>query len=725
MSESGAGRGAKLNNAALLDQNEIDVEEKVKDYLGSSVPPDSDEVTAGAGEIIKDASRALSGMTAIAESSYGDETKRMYSAAIYELQRARDAKQGIKWNLSEPHRDGTRSLIRDARSITGGIDTKSPESFVISYLNVARAAEVMLDQTADIKGVSSEEVQIKRKQIRLRSAELLKQLESSAKIGKEVIQDLNQQLVTDLSSIKGADGKSVFKDTEKTLDRAKSLTQLDDEHFHTTTISTAKDSEGRDKTVVESEVMCLGSTEEMRTMYENIANGSKHPSWYTRLKPEQQRLVKKYAKELGEGKKILSSQMFNFVPGMKNAYLKVVSVKKEGEPLKLKKVAKILHCGTPSFHGKSDKAAMTKWTIAQARSFADRGDGKSLEFALHTLNSGTQPTGPESEIVRELMAAVAPSAGKKSNVELDRSAVNFFRRMSQSSHGFTDSGLKRLATIIKTEGTKLPAEQFAKVTTIANFVEHGETMPWYQQIFFRSDKLKAKEAIKDLITKDPELAKIASAGFRLKEARESQKSWFSFRNTNFDISTSASLVDHAINVHGAAGEPKRKKFYFCKSGKDRTGSVTFKSTHIALCDTLGFTTAALQGGDAARDAARGANDNIVRLADAGSAQFMAGVAGATVGSHGILPHTPKQLFTSEEQSLVADRLGLKTSKLNKVKTRKTWISRDSVAEDILRAAQEAGKPAREAMAAAADENKFEVDNPLHAARKSGRGPRAR
>lgn len=655
------------SNAILLEQNEEEVGSKVRGYLETVAPPSVEEVKESSAKLTSDSSADFSGITALSYGRYEGEVQRFYSKAIYALQEARDAKQGVKWHLTAPNKDGTRTIIRDTRSLgeKDAPDPNSPHSYVMNYLNLSRAAEVLLDQAAD-KGADISEV---RKTFRKRAADLVISLSGGEPISSATLSRLTHSLVSDLKNLKGSDSKPVFQDVKKTLDRAKSLTQLDDEHFHTTTLSTAKDAKGRDRVVVESEIMCLGTTDDLRKQYDHIVRGeTKEIEWYNKLKPEQQVLVKRYAKELGEGKKVLSSQMFDFVPGMKNAYLKVTSVSEPDRPTVLKPVAKILHCGTPSFHGKTSLGnivEMSALNIEQARSFADRGEGRSLDFALHTLNSGGQDIkSKEAEIVAALEDA-SESLGK-SSVTLDKVPVNFFRRMSQSTHGFSEGGLKEFASLLKScalETERVTPETYKDIILIAKYAEKGETMPWYKQVFWQSDKLQAQRGLKRVASLKPELATLANAGFRLRESME--RGMFDTRNSNFHISTAASLVDHALNARRGDIHADRKKFYFCKSGKDRTGSVTMKTSHIAVCDALGLTAEGLKGGAEAREAETKANSNLVRLAMAGNSQYMAGIAGGTIGSHGIIPHTPGQLFDSHEVTAIARHMGHKLQSIIK------------------------------------------------------------
>lgn len=684
--------GGNQANHERLNTNKAAVLVDVERYLENN--PRVPEVTART-TLHREAINALTQV----QDSLGDynsaAVRRNYSAAIQLLNQARDAEQGIKWYISEPHPgDETRTLVRDTRAMTAPPNPNSPESYAMNFLNISRAAEVMLDEAIEL-GAGEDEIREIRQKTRTRAQELVTRLQEGRPITNDTLIHLSDSLVTDLSSLRNGEGEKVFPKAKKTLNRAKSLTALDDEHFHISTLSIQKDAQGRNRTAVESEVMALGSTEGLREQYNNIRRTAPGEAagiaWYDELPDAQRRLVRRYATQLGNGNRVLSSQMFDFVPGLKNAYLKVVSVTKPDRPAELQTTLEVLHCGTPTFHGKGNTQAATAATIEQARNLAGPEGEEAVDFALHTLNTDRQG-GKEGEIVAQLREFVEAHEG----TSLDVAPVNFFRRIARASHTFTDRTLREFSNVVSERGAP---------ETVVNFIRQGEQTPWWK-IWRESDHKKALRGIRELQDRDPELARAAAAAVRLRLSRD-RASGLSRRN-NFRISTEAALVDHEMNMLGGPTHRPKRRWYFCKSGKDRTGSAMYRATHLAVSDHLGLTAVAMEEEKAKEQATTAQNEiisNMHVLAEAGNAQFMAGMQGATVGAHGILPHTPRGALDRSTRASTAV-LGANTAKANKVKTRKSlWgIFKRRVSNATAREVEQAVHGLREG---------FAVRNPLH------------
>ncbi len=598
--------------------------------------------------------RCHAGLTGLTGDSY-EAVKDAYKVAIEHLYEARDAKQGVSRTVKGD------VLIRDARK-AGPIDKHSGEAIAANYVNLCRAAEVMLDDALD-RGAVPAEIDALRKQTRKRAAEIVAAVQRGEKVSGKTLIHLTDEMLKGLKVLKDREGNKVFEDAKKTLDRAKALTNLDDDHRHVVTISKAIDKDGKERAVVESDVMLQGTIPELQEQFQKIIDGNgKEPAWFKKLNKEQQALVRKYAPKLRDGEKVVSSQLFDFVPGLKNAFLKRTHVSKAGHPGELEKVSEVLHAGTPAFAGKGDKKEGTALAVRQARQFAPDGD----EFTLHVLNSSAN----EGRIVNPLKEYAKEEARE---AEVDFAPVNPVRRVSHTRHGATDRTLDDLTEKVK--------GAFEETSPIRKYLEHGETRPWYKP-WEKSDKSKAYAFLAEVEKKgDKSVGGLKtselSAAIRLKASRD--RSMGFFKHNNFRISADALVAEFSSAL-------KRTRLLFCKSGKDRTGSVLFKAAFLAVADHLGLTSAAKSGNKAAE---KNMSENLQFLVDSGHTQYMAGGPGGTIGAFGVKPETAARAPDKTMRS-VSDRLGLKSADRNKVKRRKKlfrWFGpkkgADAVAKGII------------------------------------------
>jgi hypothetical protein len=658
-------------NFERLEANKKATLGAISSYIAAhAAAPNTTAVKAAAITNIKVAETNLAKLASTGQ-NYNDSAA-IYSSVIESLHQARDNLQGIAWHVGAAHPDGTKDLIRDARGLgPDGKDAPDPNSsvsFTMNYLNVSKGAELMLDD-ALVRGADKSEITELRKQIRQRAIALVTSLKNGETIDKEAIVHLNHQLVSDLEKIKIGD-KKAFENPKKTLNRTKNLTSLADEHCHITTLSTQTDVEGRSRVVAESEVMCLGTTPELARQFESIAKGEADTvKWYQGLPEDSKRILRKFAPQLAAGDKVVSSQLGDYIPGFKNAYTKIVAIGDSERPEHLVVAAEILHSGAVAYLGSEGADEATRDTIAHARSFTGPDDGREVELALHTLNTGGPiKVGVEGRIVDRLEASTGAGG-----VTVDVVPVNHFRRIASASHDFSDGTLGKFATEFQSKAIREGADA-ADVKAIVDFIAHGERRSWYN-FTTKTDQDKAVDAIKLLRATHPELARAAATAVRLRISRDK------FGDKNFRISTEAALVDHELNKMLGEKGRSRKRIFFCKSGKDRTGSVLFRATHLAVSDHLGLTAA--EAGDSASKGTMIGNLN--RLANVGHTQIMAGRQGGVVGADGILSRVPGRVLDSTTIE-VAAKLGYQTANYNKIKTSlKGWLGRKRAADSAVAA----------------------------------------
>lgn len=161
---------------------------------------------------------------------------------------------------------------------------------------------------------------------------------------------------------------------------------MDNKQFHVSTLTKQKDAEGKDKVVVESDMMLLGLTETQQREYNEIKNWKEQDNlnidWFDKLSDFDKALVKSYAKKIVDGNVMLPTQTREQLAGLRNAYEKSVFVC-DTTGKNMEQVLEVLHTGTPSFHGKGNKVDQTAQNLEQLDSFTPDG----VEITDNALNS--------------------------------------------------------------------------------------------------------------------------------------------------------------------------------------------------------------------------------------------------------------------------------------------------------------------------------------------------
>lgn len=321
-------------------------------------------------------------------------------------------------------------------------DIGEETSLAVQYVNLVKAAEVLLDLAVKRKEITEDQVKKCRETLRESVKELVDKL--GIWYDPTALKQHNHKLLESLRGIKKADGKPLFSDKkalEKDLFYAKELAQLDSDHYHVSTISKVKDEKGTDRFVVESDVMQLGLTSKLKSQFENIREGEKGVDWFEKLDPVKQGLIKHYAQAFIDGKHVIPTQLVDLVPGMRNAYEKVTSVSEgKGSELKLEVVHESKHSGTPTFHGKGDRLQATMDTVEQARSFTKDG-----RLSLSSLNSSGDGFSYDPAIVG-LSEAVAKKMATE-EVRLVVTPINSRRGFSKDTSSEYNKVLSEVARV--------------------------------------------------------------------------------------------------------------------------------------------------------------------------------------------------------------------------------------------------------------------------------------
>jgi hypothetical protein len=376
------------NNAERLENNKRETQQVVKDYLTDSDLPQLESVQENATVKLK---AALTAITRIDDAS----ARGCYSSVIALLKEASDNVCGISWHIGKEHADGTQDLIRDGRRAIENEDV-SHISFLMQNVNIARAAELLLDQAAEY-GASEDELKSLRKQIR---ADVQLAIQNYKKADVKTTKKFNTRIIHHLESL------GVLNNVTKNLNIAKEIVGFDDHHYHITSLSQVVDRSGKSRLVVESNIMNLGFTESQKLQFKQIKEAKDYGDigldWYNQLSREARRLVKDNIEKVMSGNYVIPTQLRDVLIGARNSYTKIVSVDDEV-------VLEMMHSGSPSFHGKGDNLAVTVENMRQIKGFSK----KEVSFgSLNSSNSSWVGEEIDSGIVSQLESS-AKTLGAK------------------------------------------------------------------------------------------------------------------------------------------------------------------------------------------------------------------------------------------------------------------------------------------------------------------------
>lgn len=503
-----------------------------------------------------------------------------YSLAIQHLRQKLDYTHGVSWNIAVMP-DGTRNLIRDARNCTAMGD-EEPIAHQIICLNLARAASLLLH------GQASVTVEINNQ---------ISAILANDKLSRVEVVDFTKSMV-DLLKRNGVE------DAQSLLDMAKDLCNLEDEHFHISTLY-----KSGNHTLSESSVMALGLTQQQKNDYARIIdNKAPLPLWFTTQTKKRQELIKMFAPLVLREDKVIPTQLRDVMIGMRNFYVKITNV--DG-----KSVLQTMHSGAISYESQDPNVAeeMSRGNVEQAQSFISPG----RKLVLNSLNSSIADVAVgglnvEKHIVNQSEKAVAAL----NNVSAVISPLNAFRLWG-ARRDFAE-----YHQILGTLGKKLLDSGLdAKV---ANFIEHGDrvkdwvNLPFIYYILpdflvLSRENSKAANAYINNPEADPKIVNAIRVRMELEKPLW-QRAISLFQHTNLNIITTMKRVLH--DYQDLLGT---NVLNYCKSGKDRTGVVEMLASAKAIAATTGVAQAQV----------------LQSSINAGHTQFLAGGQGGSSGAYGI------------------------------------------------------------------------------------------
>jgi hypothetical protein len=530
---------------------------------------------------------------------------------IKDLEEARDNALGVTWSFSN-NQDVTKDLIRDCTNINVSDEAKASAeniSYQIQAVNSLLAARKVLE----LESGAGDKLDALKNEI-------------VHSITPEAIQKFNAEVV---KALKDA-GVNDAKDKLKT---ARDFVSMDCEQFHVTTITKQQAKEG-EKLVIETDTMLTGLTQSQKEQYESISDGDKDkPEWYNQLPDFDRKMVKNYADKIITGKVMLPTQTRKHLPGLRNAYEKSVFVADtDGE--NMTQVLSVLHTGTPSFHGKENKEAVTEQNLQQLKDFAG---GKNIND--NPLNSpqifGGIPNFA-NDIDREAPGLIK-NAQKGIGGSTTVTPFNAMRRFTDNDNAGFDKTLIEIGEHLKKSDYK----------DLGEFLVSGggsSDLPKLIKSQKRKIALEAAIAAKEMIMQPAAML-------------ESE-------NQNLELVSKMCMVDYACNHERGAlnqylsGLNTEKLNVHCASGKDRTGIALALATNQAVSQHLGL-------GEEKVEA------NLKTQIRGGHHQLLASVNGGTPGCHGVKSDSKTALPANHPLNDLIE----KTAGCNKFKTPKTFVGK--------------------------------------------------
>ena len=568
-----------------------------------------------------------------------------YTNAIDKTLEANDARNHISWVAGGTiHADGTRDLIRDARSAIT-TKTEQPEKYIAQYLNLCRAAE----RVVELDPLISEENKISAKdQIKKSAIDVLEGLD------KKTISNPEQVNVKARTALLVATLETAgVKKAAKTLSMAKDF-QFEDDHKHITTLSTQKDSTGVDRVVSESSVMALGTIPEIQAMYDAIktAKETKSPvpesvevgkemhsmDWYHKASPEVQSQINANIDSIAKGNKVLMNQLIDVLPGAKNCYDKTTCVFNTEKEIDRQMTT--MHSGAPSFHGKGDQKELTRLQVRQLNAFSEGG------VDINTLNSKIRIT---EKIERNIEGYVKDAVKKEGKGNVSVQPFNVLRHFTPRDNTALNQTLGEVAKVVSAKSQNASKDDKSKLENLASFLKERPSFfgriaeSVKSTIGIQTKAEKAKEGLDIIKLKDSKLGESLEHAYNAAKLIDS----ISFLDRN-NKSSKVSSEMAVVTSDGTSGILKetakdlgveiavRKTLTHCKSGIDRTGTVMTHATHIMVNEALGLSESKMQADPSLKDLAL---KNLVKQTAAGHTGAISGSQGGTIGCAGVKPET--------------------------------------------------------------------------------------
>lgn len=526
------------------------------------------------------------------------------TAAIRELNKAKDKKLGINWQ-EQKLENGTKVRVRDARGLSASEDKlkeDAGEKYAMQILNQARGAILLLDEP----GITEDQKERAKNALYQMANEAL---ENIAQL-PERIKNYNANMLAILS------GTGITEAAEK-LNFAKEITSFKDEHEH---IATLTSHNGR--TICEADVM-LELTADQKNQYQKIAEDKGNEvNWFSALPQYKQNLIKGVAGDIAKGNKIIPAQLRELA-GLRNAYEKTTAVQVQGAN-ELKVVARAIHCGAPASKSadKDSQQVIANQNLEQLQSHYSG----NIKVNANILTSNQQ----EGWISKQI---------KTAKVSFTASPINHWRLLAGSGkdHSQFENNLFSIAGALRGD-----AKLKNSTKHIQDYLDKGPSRleNLLERISFgkiQSTETKAKGEAENLEGDQ------AQALLNALEAKGAVTSYNFYGGENHNLSASSAMakLDHDVMEGSLKTLPISNytpSAHFCKSGKDRTGYVMLKASENAVAAELGLSE-------------KDSQNILHELAAGGHTQEMAGIQGGTVGCHSIKTSGKPSNFISGEFTL--------------------------------------------------------------------------
>jgi hypothetical protein len=554
-----------------------------------------------------------------------------FTKVIASLSQLKDLRSNIKSYISADLGTGNKALVRDGRDAINP-PIIAPESYSMMAANHARAAIEVLDNAYKRGEIKEDKYESAKRLTNAKAVDFIRNTQNqferipsnrlsvttqnNKKNKNSAISNLEKELKQFNTSIVEVLESNGIKEAQKKVKVAKEFANFEDEHYHVSTISKIKDA-----TVIETETMNLGLTDQQKAMFEAVKKctvtkdnikmhaGGDNMEWFNNQPRWKQDLIHASADAILSETKVIPTQLRAELPLLRNAYTKTVYVKNKGG--KFEECFEATHSGTlttdippekkPSlferFFGKKSSAsqAAADGNIEQLKLFSESGK-------VH-LNLQTSPNNISLIDVVDINDREYISG---SEVEGSSKSTSAFNKISRRLPG--------------------GGRDFSGFKEIIDYVE--------------SKNLKESEGLKSL-----------------KEAKRLMKSasFFSWdrEHINSQISERMAIASYQLSKEHPKLEIPLTNIS-CASGKDRTQMVLIGASSRAIAEKLSNNPAEVAKA----------------LSISGSSQHLSGTnGGGTIGCYGQKPQTSssanKTLFKES-----AGYFGQRTADLNKFKVNK-------------------------------------------------------
>lgn len=630
----------KKTNHQILHDNKEKLLDYVQGYINSSNTTDSIEV------------KPIDGIQELFD-------KGNYSSAIMLLDERKDNKVGIRWDRKEDLGNATGVLVRDARGQTQEqkqiLEQKElPEKYAMQLINQLRGG---IDLINIDDSVENKEPQIAKLKFIVKEA-----LNNLDNLDDKRIKEYNTKMLSVLEDA------GVEKAAER-LQIAKELSNIKDTHYHISTLSKVQDSEGKEHTAVEAELMLNGLTEKQKKHYESISkykplqNSYTGVGWFDSISdPVKKHLISMQASEIAKGNKVIPAQLLSDVEGVRNGYMKVTSVSSDKN---ITIVSEDIHCGAPAVKiktvPKKEQHDLVAENIRQLQTFIQ----EDKKINLNSFNSKT-PSDVRGEdfIINQINEA---KNHLTNSATATTSPINKWRWLGGGRKQ------KAFAEDLSSLGEALSGHDDYKVSlpNTSKYLQRGSNSRFGKLLetitfgAYKTMETKARNELRGLDESDKKLASILETAINTKKLINTPILSAKSENANLEISDNMSAIENAAKLEsGALNELINKigiNIHFCKSGKDRTGEVMRNISGSAINRFLGV--------EPNSEVARQNKDS---MAYAGHTQEMAGIQGGSIGCHSLKTNPEFGLNKSEQHlsKVLSNKSSHFNSKIKVVKDEK-------------------------------------------------------